>query len=221
MRAIKSIKLYPLPVTTETEACALEGVGSFTARRMLRGLPQPPANNTAPACGARDSGAPSVRGSRRLDEENIEPPWDASSPTGKEKHSSRPSAARQPPGGGLAAGACSTADNRNNAAFCSGSGSDNGRSFSLAANFSALRGEDDDDGAGSPQTPDITPRRPASRARTGDGGFGMAPSAAPPYFDGPWEAVLLVDNREHEFLSVQVECYSMTSCITHAIVLVV
>ncbi|CAN0311888.1 unnamed protein product [Ectocarpus sp. 6 AP-2014] len=67
MRAMKSLKRYPLPITTEKEACALEGVGSFTARRMLRGLlpvgPEP--DNSS--------------GVRRTDEENIEPSGSSSS----------------------------------------------------------------------------------------------------------------------------------------------
>lgn len=215
---MKSLKRYPLPITTEKEACALEGVGTFTARRMMRGL-----LSAAPAPDECTHGS-SDSGIRRTNEENIEP-------------------SRAPPGGGRQANrnnsssnsgshdlSCRTASATGRASKAENSTSDDtsllrinlrvgntsssntgsdatavaGRPLSLASNFAALRG---DSGV---QTPDVTPKRPTSRARREEvddddgGGALVASSKAPRFFSGHWEAWLIVDNREHEFMSMQV-----------------
>lgn len=95
-------------------------------------------------------------------------------------------------------------------------------SVSLAANLSALRGDEEGDtvAGGGLLTSDVTPRRPKSRARLapgkdmqgnaiggGGGATGSLPdldTEAPRFFSGTWEAILIVDNREHECMSVQV-----------------
>ncbi|CAN0170074.1 unnamed protein product, partial [Phaeothamnion confervicola] len=41
LRAIKSVKRYPLPIRTHEDACALEGVGGYIAQRMMRGMRDP------------------------------------------------------------------------------------------------------------------------------------------------------------------------------------
>lgn len=97
-----------------------------------------------------------------------------------------------------------------------GAGNPHGsRPLSLASNFAALSGDVDDNdndgaGAGGVQTPDVTPKRPTSRARREEGGDGVGlsgisfSSKAPRFFSGEWEAWLIVDNREHDFMSMQV-----------------
>lgn len=207
-RAIKSVKLYPLPVTTEAEACALEGVGRFTARRMLLGLATTSAaavnggvDSRGPPGGAR---APARRAD---DEENIGPLSSSSSSRGGGK-SKRDGVvlASQPRTQQLQASYSSSAGLRDDEALSAeahvGGRRRNATSerpfLSLASNLSALRG-----GA---QTPDVTPKRPTSRARTegGDGvGVGFS-TRAPRFFSGSWQAMLIVDNREHAFLAMQV-----------------
>lgn len=234
MRAMKSLKRYPLPITSEKEACDLEGVGSYTARRMMRGFQAasaaPPGNEREHADG--DS-------YRRNDVENIEPSStslafrneDINASRGQDSDSTgnsnsfsgcaRGSSWRTSAAAGSGCHAANT-DNRSGGHtsllrmnFCSGSGNRSDSMGggatemnspplpSLAANFAALR---DTDGA---QTPDVTPKRPASRARReeaggGGGGGAVLFSKAPKYFFGQWEAWLLVDNREHQFMSMQV-----------------
>lgn len=86
-----------------------------------------------------------------------------------------------------------------------------GRPLSLASNFAALRGDEVDSGGGSGSgalAPDVTPKRPTSRARREEAVDGTGPSStsskAPRFFSGHWEAWLLVDNREREFMAMQV-----------------
>lgn len=220
-RAIKSLKLYPLPITTEAEACALEGVGSLTARRMLRGL-KASLPSHEPRGGSSHHATPRGLDSNTCHEENIEPqtvPRGTGAERGREKRinekRTRPAASRLP-GGELSsnAGAWNSTLLRTN---INGSNDRNNRvsphqRFSLAANLFALRGEDVNTAA---RNADGTPRRPTSRARREPGvsrigadmemGVGNAASSeAPALFVGQWEAWLIVDNREHECLSVQV-----------------
>lgn len=190
MRAMKSLKRYPLPITTEKEACALEGVGSFTARRMLRGLPP-----------ARPE--PDNSGGRRTDEENIEPSGSSSSRGGgggarKANNSSTGTLSVTNSGSRLPSDTNSLL-RMNLRVGSSAASTTGGRPLSLASNFAALRG-----GVGE-ATPDVTPKRPTSRARREEAGGETVPSLkAPSFFSGQWEAWLIVDNREHEFMSVQV-----------------
>lgn len=219
LRAIKSVKLYPLPITTEAEACNLEGVGSFTARRMLKGLLPPAATPAAtasrPASRARAKPARcrttgDAATSRANDEENIEPRH-VSSCLGNELAYSQ-QGLRQAQLDLAAGSACSlsTASRDQGDSLFRPVGASARRAtqpvLSLAANMSALRGEDEACAL------DVTPRRPTSRARReeegeGDNGVGEEAwsSDAPRYFSGRWEAWLIVDNREHEYMSVQVK----------------
>lgn len=229
MRAMKSIKRYPLPVTTEKEACALDGVGSFTARRMLRGL--------LPAASAATDG----NDSRINDEENIEPSCrtsasassrGASRKTNNNSSSSRVCGSSSASSSGGAG--CRASFNSNNSSSnitsgllrmnlrvdgsLRGNSVNNSRSIgsggtmSLTSNFAALRGGDVAHGGDrGVQTPDVTPKRPTSRARREEVGGGgitaggqLFSSKAPRVFSGHWEAWLLVDNRENEFMSMQV-----------------
>ncbi|CAM9433853.1 unnamed protein product [Pylaiella littoralis] len=220
MRAMKSLKRYPLPVTTEKEACALEGVGGFTARRMLRGL-LPAA---APATGNNGGGGGGGNSSRRTDEENIEPCRTTSSSSSSSRGGSRKTntdGSRACGTSALSSGAGCRASSNNSASGLlrmnlrvdgggNSRGVGSGGTLSLASNFSALRGDvADGGGGGGVQTPDVTPKRPTSRARREeiDGGAtaGGQPfqSKAPRYFTGYWEAWLLVDNRETAFMSMQ------------------
>ncbi|CAM9782172.1 unnamed protein product [Ectocarpus fasciculatus] len=199
MRAMKSLKRYPLPITTEKEACALEGVGRFTARRMLRGLP--------PAGPEPDDS----RCCRRTDEENIEPSGSSSSrggggggggAGGARKGSTKSAATSSVAGYSSRLPSDTNSLLRMNLRVGSGATSSTagGRPLSLASNFAALR-----DGGGE-TTPDVTPKRPTSRARREEaaaGGETVRSSKAPSFFSGQWEAWLIVDNREHEFMSVQ------------------
>lgn len=216
MRAIKSVKLYPLQITTEAEACALEGVGSFTARRMLRGLAaQSVAINTA---GNKNAPCPSNRsgtlanssGICHFDEENVEP-QSGPSRGGRKGKNALLSCARKPQPAGSERSSSSNAEKivnpygeKTNTAYRSAAPSQ--RAFSLAASLSVLREEEGGEADGS-STADVTPRRPTSRARMEGVGetysIAMA-SEAPRFFSGRWEAWLIVDNREHEFMSVQV-----------------
>lgn len=248
MRAKKSLKLYPLPITTESDACALEGVGNFTARRMLRGL----AATTSTTSVSRSAG--SCRSSNingdddARDEENVEPLTQSLiSPTKRcarqwqrEQQQEQQQRARLVDPTNRSDNNIVLDNTNNNSDGNSYTSDDNGNcdndiigrsalfssrpqhrpGFSLASNISALRrendvtdSEDDSDYGGSPRTPDVTPRRPTSRARRGktagkekevnDGRVG-ATSEAPKVFVGMWEAFLVVDNREHECTSVQV-----------------
>lgn len=223
MRAMKSLKRYPLPVTTEKEACALEGVGSFTARRMMRGLP---------AASAPSKDGSGGNNSRRTDEENIHPCHSSSS------SSSRGASRKTNTDSGHACGSSSSSSGagcrpsnnngtsgallRMNLRVDSSSSSStitstsrsmgSGGTVSLSSNFAALRGDVSEDGGGA-QTPDVTPKRPTSRARREEVGGGAAAagrqvlsSKAPSFFSGHWEAWLLVDNRENDFMSMQVGC---------------
>lgn len=90
---------------------------------------------------------------------------------------------------------------------------------SLGSQLAAL-GEEEDDTPGILHTPDITPRRPTSRARReeqrgvelrSDPLSTSSPSTeAPSIFSGRWEAVLMVDNREHECMAVQVNVHILS-----------
>ncbi|CAM9249782.1 unnamed protein product [Ectocarpus sp. 4 AP-2014] len=190
MRAIKSLKRYPLPITTEKEACALEGVGSFTARRMLRGLP--------PAGPEPDNSS----GVRRTDEENIEPSGSSTFRGGGARESCNNSTGTSSVTNAAAGSRLPSYTNSllrmnlrvgSNAPTTTGS-----RPLSLASNFAALRG------GGGETTPEVTPKRPTSRPRREEaGGETVRSSKAPSFFSGQWEAWLIVDNREHEFMSVQ------------------
>lgn len=216
LRAIKSVKLYPLPITTEAEACNLEGVGSFTARRMLKGLP-PAATSTTASAASRAPGKParcrappttaSAAAGRTNDEENIEPRHVSS--VGNETTYAQPPGRRQAPIDHSAGATCLATATRHGgnsllrpvgaSARCSTQ-----RALSLTANISALRGEEET------RALDVTPRRPTSRARReeGEGGSGVGKatsSEAPSSFSGHWVAWLIVDNREHECMSVQVK----------------
>lgn len=229
MRAMKSIKRYPLPVTTEKEACALEGVGSFTARRMLRGL-------LLPAAAATDNGGGGGNDSRRTDEENIEPSYRTSASSSSSSSSSRGasrktntnSSSRMCGSSASSSGGAGCRASSNNSSITSGllrmnlrvdSSSNNsgsvgsGGAMSLTSNFAALRGGGVAPGGdGGTQTPDVTPKRPTSRARREEvsgsitAGGQLLSSKAPRVFSGHWEAWLLVDNRENEFMSMQVKC---------------
>ncbi|CAN0494382.1 unnamed protein product [Ectocarpus sp. 8 AP-2014] len=194
MRAMKSLKRYPLPITTEKEACALEGVGSFTARRMMRGLP--------PAGPEPDNS----NGVRRTDEENIEPSGSSSSRGGGGGGGARKSSNNSTGTSSVTnAGAGSRLTSDTNSLLrmnlrvgSSATTTTGGRPLSLVSNFAALRG------GGGETTPDVTPKRPTSRARREEaGGETLRSSKAPSFFIGQWEAWLIVDNREHEFMSVQ------------------
>ena len=209
---MKSLERYPLPVTTEKEACALEGVGSFTARRMLRGL-----QLSAPAAGDASGAAGGSAGrTNRTDEENIEPTPSSSARGGSRKSKTNKcgSAAASTAAGCCASSTSATSMLRMNlrpggSAHVRGSGggctaNTTGRPLSLASNFAALRGDVDGDGA---RTTDLTPKRPTSRARreeVGDDAGNAFSSKAPKFFGGRWEAKLVVDNREHDFMSMQV-----------------
>lgn len=205
-RAIKSLKLYPLPVRTEAEACALEGVGSFTARRMLRSL-----------------GAPGLAAAgKQSDRENIEPPnLEASSSASSTdtRHDAPHRQQQQPHVGARALGSDDANDQLAGDTPCqarlAGSRFFRVPPLSLASNVSALREERGGRDAGSSgQATDVTPRRPTSRARREeipvnepegiDREAELTSSRAPREFRGDWEAFLLVDNREHEHMSVQV-----------------
>ena len=219
MRAMKSVRLYPLPIITEAEACALEGVGRFTARRMLLGLATSTAVNgeadsRAPPGGPGGAGGPiraPARGARRANnEENIGPLGSSSSASSrggsKTKrddvlHASQPRIQPQAHSSSSSDPLC------NDATLRTAHGgrpryANSERPLSLASNLSALRGD-----AGGGRTPDVTPKRPTSRARTevdDDVGGGVS-SQAPRFFSGRWKALLIVDNREHEFMSMQVK----------------
>ncbi|CAM9424939.1 unnamed protein product, partial [Scytosiphon promiscuus] len=232
LRAMKSLQRYPLPITTEKEACALEGVGTFTARRMMRGLTSP-----APATDERSS----ISSSRTSNEENIQPSRasSASSAPASSSVGAGRTANRNKSSTSGCAPSCRTSSSTGSSCCASsvgksardntsllrmnlrvGDGSSRSRSnsnnntgsgimriggcpLSLASNFAAIRG---DVGTGGAQTPDVTPKRPTSRARreeVDDGAALMEASKAPRFFSGHWEAWLIVDNREHEFMSMQ------------------
>ena len=219
---MKSVKLYPLPITTEAEACALEGVGPFIARRMLLGLATSAAVNgevdsRGPPGGPGDPGGPPralVRGARHADnDENIGPlesSSSASSRGGGSKNKRDDVRLRGPqPRTQFQAHSSSSSDpSRYDPTLRTAHGgrprgaNNSERPLSLASNLSALRGD-----AGGGRTPDVTPKRPTSRARTeevgDDVGRGVS-SQAPCFFSGRWKALLVVDNREHEFMSMQV-----------------
>eukprot|EP00752_Nemacystus_decipiens_P012538 g11106.t1 len=215
-RAMRSLERYPLPVTTEKEACALEGVGSFTARRMLRGL----SSSSAASAGVSSSDNRSTAN----DEENIEPTRGSSSSSSTIARSRKPSGNCRSDGNStcgssaVAASGCRSSSSnsssvlrmnlRPDGAHRHGRGRDaarpSGKPLSLAHNFAALRGDDDVDDSGA-QTPDVTPRRPTSRARIEEvgGAIDGFSSKAPRFFSGEWEAWLIVDNRENDFMSMQ------------------
>lgn len=209
---MRSLERYPLPVTTEREACALEGVGSFTARRMLRGLSlaMGGGNNSSSSSNSNSNSRRTGQG-----EENIEPSRASSSAAPAAAAGSARGRSRKPntTSNSSSTGCCS--NNTGSAilrmnlrpdgarySHSRGKATRTGRPLSLASNFAALRG---DVGA---QTPDVTPKRPTSRARReeiGDGvGLSGFSSKAPRFFSGDWEAWLIVDNREHDFMSMQV-----------------
>lgn len=245
MRAMKSVKLYPIAITTEAEACALAGVGSFIARRMLKGL-----TSAAPQTGSSEGQQQQPQQQQdqlqhlqqEHDRENVAPVdhhrQASSSPPSRSKvqipaaaaatavqHRSNPCLHQDH--SPTHSGYCSRPDgaNMSNTYADANTGSNGfqrvllpGAGVSIAANLSALRGgiiPDD------PLTPDVTPRRPTSRARREPeedvdlegvgrgrvGALGALPEVdtdAPRIFCGRWEAVLIVDNREHESVSVQV-----------------
>lgn len=224
---MRSLERYPLPVTSEKEACALEGVGSFTARRMLRGLSLSSATPAAAAGSSSNNSSSSNRRGTSQDEENIEP-TPASSSSSSTTRSRNPNGKSNSTRGSSSvtatASRCSSS-NSNGASILrmnlrpDGASGSHGRvrgrgaakPLSLASNFAALRGDVGDDGGGvggGAQTPDVTPKRPTSRARreeVGDGaGLSGFYSKAPRFFSGEWEAWLIVDNREHDFMSMQV-----------------
>lgn len=229
-RAMRSLERYPLPVTTEKEACALEGVGSFTARRMLRGL------SLATGGGNKSSSNSSSRSrGTGQGEENIEPTQASSSSSagsarGRSKQASNNSSRAYGSSFAMAAGCCSSSNNNKNGNgssmlkmnFCpdgashshgTGAAKHPNRPLWLASNFAALRGNAGGDDGGGAQTPDVTPKRPTSRARreeVGDGvGLSGFSSKAPRLFSGEWEAWLIVDNREHDFMSMQVSLIAL------------
>lgn len=198
MRAMKSLKRYPLPITTEKEACALEGVGRFTARRMLRGLPL--------AGPEPDKSSGVIIRRTDEDEENVEPSGSSSSRGGggggarkASNDSTRSSSVTNAGAGSRLPSDTNSLLRMNLRVGSSATTTTGGRSLSLASNFAALRG------GGGETTPDVTPKRPTSRARREEaGGETVRSSKAPSFFSGQWEAWLIVDNREHEFMSVQV-----------------
>ena len=114
--------------------------------------------------------------------------------------------------GRLPEGFCSSVDHRDHTLTRGTGGRRNPQiTFSLAARLSALRRDggcesggvagDGDDAA------DVTPKRPTSRVRreeeeVDDSSEALLP--APRFFSGSWEALLLVDNRERDFMSVKV-----------------
>lgn len=219
---MKSVKLYPLPITTEAEACALEGVGPFIARRMLLGLATSAAvngeaDNRGPPGGPGGPGEPiraPARGARRANnEENIGPLGSSSSASsrgggGKTKRDDVRLHASQPWTQLQDHSSSSSDPARNDPTLRTAHGgrprraNNSERPLSLASNLSALRGD-----AGGGRTPDVTPKRPTSRARTEEVGDDVGrgvPSQAPRFFSGRWKALLVVDNREHEFMSMQV-----------------
>ncbi|CAM9328386.1 unnamed protein product, partial [Laminaria digitata] len=219
-RAMKSVKLYPLPITTEAEACALEGVGPFIARRMLLGLATSAAVNGEADSRRGGAGGPGGPGGstraparRANNEENIGPSSLSSSSSGSSRGGSKTKRDDVHPRTKLQDNSSSTNSDplRDNdattlpprTAYYSGrhlNANNSERPLSLASYVSALRGEE-----GGGRTPDVTPKRPTSRARTevsGDIGGGVS-SKAPRFFSGRWKAMLIVDNREHEFMSMQ------------------
>ncbi|CAM9335655.1 unnamed protein product, partial [Discosporangium mesarthrocarpum] len=184
LRAIKSVQRYPLPITTEAEACSLEGVGAFTARRMLQGMTGGSGVMIRALPGGR------VPGDEGVEEiENIPPIGIRGQGLQRPLQS--------------AAKACGVRGLIPRSSLP--------LSTSLARNILALTSEEDyvgDDGCGGdmPQeTDDHTPRRPKTRARTGSIRHEAEEEcAAPPrVFAGSWEAVLLLDNREYNCMSVQ------------------
>ncbi len=211
---MKSLERYPLPVTTEKEACALEGVGSFTARRMLRGLQA----MAAPTAGnSSGTAAGSAVRTNRTDEENIEPTTSSSARGGGRKSKTTGGSAAAAAAGGCASSTNTTSMLRMNLrpggsahSRGNGGGATNtaGEPLSLASNFAAMRGGVDGEGEGEgARTPDVTPKRPTSRPRreeVGDDTRNTFSSKAPRFFSGQWEARLIVDNREHGFMSMQV-----------------
>lgn len=213
-RAMKSVKLYPLPITTEAEACALEGVGPFIARRMLLGLATSAVvNGEADTGGPGGPGGPTrapARGARRANnEENIGPLSSSSSASSRGGIKTKRDDASQSRTQPQARSSSSSDPPRNDPALRTAhcgrprdAYNNSERPLSLASNLSALRG-----GAGGGRTPDVTPKRPTSRARTeevNDDVRGGTSSRAPRFFSGRWKALLIVDNREHEFMSMQV-----------------
>lgn len=217
---MRSLERYPLPVTTEKDACALEGVGSFTARRMLRGLSSA-APTTSSSANMR-SNSNNSRGPGQ-DEENVEPTRTSSSSSaaagsarGRSKKPSSASRGRfsstNPNENGssslLRMNLRADSGSRSHERGAAGAGP-LGRPLSLASNFAALRGDVGDSGGGVQTPVDVTPKRPTSRARreeVGEGiGLGGFSSKAPRFFTGDWEAWLIVDNREHDFMSMQVK----------------
>lgn len=243
LRAIRSVKLYPLPITTAVEACELQGVGSFMARRMLTGLARAKAPDQNRSTRIPGSGANRSQ-HQDQDQENVAPC--ILSLSRAEEQSGKPARSQKPgprlPAEGDNPDEVARYDNertakgripRNSQRSSENAADDNSRrvsrplaGISLAANLAALRDEDDLDAtAGGPLTPDVTPRRPASRARreqedliggkengrlrnskqrAGGAGSLISETDAPRFFSGCWEAVLIVDSREHECMSVQV-----------------
>lgn len=197
-RAIRSVKLYPLPITNEAEACALEGVGSFTARRMLRCLPSTQTNGSGGSkrvqrhdvAGNHPHGDPS-------DRENVRPD---PAPHATQANHDQPRSSHN---------FCSSVDYWDDTLRGLGESRNPQPTYSLASMFSALLR----DGSGNssvanedPDANDATPRRPTSRVRREEdvesSNEGLLP--APRAFSGRWEAMLLVDNRERNFMSVKV-----------------
>lgn len=198
-RAIRSVKLYPLPITNEAEACALEGVGSFTARRMLRCLPSRQTSEILAGSGgskrfhSQDVASNHPRGDPS-DRENVRPD---PAPHATQANHDQPRSSDN---------FCSSVD------YCDDTLRGIGGSqptYSLASMFSALLRDGGDNNSvanDDPDANDATPRRPTSRVRREEDvescSEGLLP--APRAFSGRWEALLLVDNRERNFMSVKV-----------------
>lgn len=194
-RAIRSVKLFPLPITNEAEACALEGVGSFTARRMLRCLPSTHPNGSG---GSKRIQRKDVAGNHLhgdpSDRENVRP-----DPAPHADHD-QPRASHN---------FCSSVDYWDNTLRGVGGSGNPQPTYSLASMFSTLLrdgGDNSNMANEDPDADDATPRRPTSRMRREEdverSSEGLL--TAPRDFSGRWETMLLVDNRERNFMSVKV-----------------